>query len=52
MENFMTIFTDKHSDYKLVDVILKVWIAGLLAMWVLGMGNLLFHIMGRNINPG
>lgn len=41
----MTIFTEKTSDYKVIDVILKIWIAGLFTMWVLGMGTLLFHII-------
>jgi hypothetical protein len=45
MENFMTIFTEKASDYKVVDVVLKIWIAGLFAMWVLGMGLILFHLI-------
>lgn len=47
MENFMTIFTEKASDYKVIDVILKIWIAGLFTMWVLGMGTLLFHIISN-----
>ena len=41
----MTIFTDRVSDYKVVDVVVKIWIAGLLAMWVLGMSAVLFHII-------
>ncbi len=45
MENFMTIFTDRVSDYKVVDVVVKIWIAGLMAMWVLGMSAVLFHII-------
>lgn len=43
----MTIFTEKASDYKVIDVILKIWIAGLFTMWVLGMGTLLFHIISN-----
>jgi len=39
------IFTEKASDYKVVDIVLKVWIAGLLTMFVVGMGTLLFHII-------
>jgi len=41
----MEIFKQKMSDYKAIDVILKVWLAGLLIMWVLGMGQLLFHLI-------
>jgi hypothetical protein len=41
----MEIFKQKMSDYKAIDVILKIWLAGLLIMWVLGMGQLLFHLI-------
>ena len=41
----MDIFKQKMSDYKAVDIILKLWLAGLLIMWVLGMGQLLFHLI-------
>ncbi len=41
----MEIFKQKMSDYKTIDVILKIWLAGLLIMWVLGMGQLLFHLI-------
>ena len=45
MEVLKEIFTEKASDYKIMDIIAKIWIAGLLVMWVLGMGTLLFHII-------
>jgi hypothetical protein len=35
----------KMSDYKIVDVILKVWLAVLAVMWVLGMAQLLYHLI-------
>jgi hypothetical protein len=38
------IFFSKMSDYKAVDVILKIVLAGLFIMWVLGMGQLLYHL--------
>jgi hypothetical protein len=41
----MNLFKQKMSDYKTVDIILKLWLAGLLIMWVLGMGQLLFHLI-------
>ncbi len=41
----MNLFKQKMSDYKAVDMILKLWLAGLLIMWVLGMGQLLFHLI-------
>ena len=39
------IFTEKMSDYKVVDVVLKLWVGGLLTMFVLGMGAILFEII-------
>jgi len=39
------IFFSKMSDYKVVDVILKIVLAGLFIMWVLGMAQLLYHIV-------
>jgi hypothetical protein len=39
------IFFSKMSDYKVVDVILKIVLAGLFIMWVLGMGTLLYHLI-------
>ena len=41
----MEFLQQKMSDYKVVDIILKIWLAGLLIMWVLGMGQLLFHLI-------
>jgi hypothetical protein len=38
------IFFSKMSDYKVVDVILKIVLAGLFIMWVLGMAQLLYHL--------
>ena len=39
------IFTSKMSDYKIVDIILKITTAILMIMWVLGMVQLLFHLI-------
>lgn len=41
----MKLLQQKMSDYKAVDIILKVCLVGLLVMWVLGMGQLLFHLI-------
>jgi len=41
----MEIFTQKMSDYKIVDIILKAWVLGLMGLVVIGMGGLLFHII-------
>jgi hypothetical protein len=41
----MKFLKQKMSDYKAVDIILKIWLAGLLFMWALGMGQLLFHLV-------
>ena len=48
MEVIKQIFTDKMSDYKIVDIILKVWVAGLLSMVVLGLVAVISHII---MNP-
>jgi len=42
------IFTDKMSDYKFMDVILKIWIGGLMIMWAVGMVAIISHII---MNP-
>lgn len=39
------IFKEKFSDYKAVDVILKFWLGGLMAMWVVGMIAIITHIV-------
>ena len=39
------IFTSKMSDYKIVDIILKITTAILMIMWVLGMAQLLYHLI-------
>jgi len=43
----MNILKQKMSDYKTVDIIVKTWLCVLVAMWVLGMGQLLFHIISN-----
>jgi hypothetical protein len=48
MEVIKQIFTEKMSDYKIVDIILKVWVAGLLSMVVLGLVAVISHII---MNP-
>jgi len=45
MEKLSTMFTEKLSDYKIIDVILKIWIAGLLGLFVLGMISILYGII-------
>ena len=39
------IFKSKMSDYLIVDVTVKIVLAGLLIMWVLGMVQLLYHLI-------
>jgi len=48
METLKMIFTEKTSDYKIIDIILKVWIAGLLTMWAIGMVAIISHLI---MNP-
>tara|TARA_B100000900_G_scaffold372124_1_gene351822 strand:- start:92 stop:283 length:192 start_codon:yes stop_codon:yes gene_type:complete len=45
METLKTIFTDTMSDYKVVDIVLKVWLAGLLGMFILGFTLLMYGII-------
>ena len=48
MEVIKQIFVEKISDYKIVDIILKIWVAGLLSMVVLGLVAVISHII---MNP-
>lgn len=48
MEVMKQIFVEKMSDYKIVDIILKIWVAGLLSMVVLGLVAVISHII---MNP-
>ena len=45
MTMIKAIFKSRMSDYKVVDVTVKIVLAGLLIMWVLGMAQLLFHLI-------
>ena len=39
------IFMERASDYKLVDIILKAWIAGLMILFVVGFAGLIWGIV-------
>ncbi len=39
------IFKEKMSEYIVLDIILKIWLAGLLSLFVLGMGTLIYGII-------
>jgi hypothetical protein len=41
----MEIFTQKMSDYKVIDIMLKLWVAGLLGLFVLGMVSIIYGII-------
>lgn len=45
METFKAIFMEKASDYKVLDIILKVWIAGLLLLFVVGYIGLIWGLI-------
>lgn len=45
METLNTIFTEKLSDYKVLDIILKAWIAGLMILFVVGFTGLIWGIV-------
>lgn len=41
----LKIWNDKLSDYLVLDYIYKIWITGLLGLFVVGMGTLLYGII-------
>jgi len=45
METLKMIFMEKASDYWWMDIILKVWIAGLMVLVVLGFTGLIWGIV-------
>ena len=42
---FLEIWNDKLSDYVVLDYLYKIWITGLLGLFVIGMGTLLYGII-------
>ena len=44
----LDIFTDEMHENKIMDVILKFWIGGLMALWFIGMVSIISHII---MNP-
>lgn len=44
----LDIFTDEMHENKIMDVILKFWIGGLMALWAIGMVAIISHII---MNP-
>ena len=45
MEALKLIFTERASDYKVIDIILKAWIAGLMALFVVGFALVMYGII-------
>jgi hypothetical protein len=41
----LEIWNDKLSDYVVLDYLYKIWITGLLGLFVIGMGTLLYGII-------
>ena len=39
------ILKDKFSDYLVLDIILKLWLLGLVALWTIGMVTLIVHLI-------
>lgn len=39
------IFTERASDYKIVDIIIKMWIAGLLFLFAFGFTAIIYGII-------
>lgn len=49
METLKEIFTERMSDYIMIDIIVKIWLAGLIALFVVGWTTLVFELI---TNPG
>lgn len=45
METLKMIFTEKTSDYKLLDIVIKAWIAGLLVLFTVGFVSIIYGII-------
>lgn len=45
METLKLIFTERASDYKVIDIILKAWIAGLMVLFVVGFALVMYGII-------
>ena len=41
----LEIFKDKLSDYIVIDIILKIWLGGLVSLFVVGMVTLIYVII-------
>ena len=41
----LEIFKDKLSDYIVIDIILKIWLGGLISLFVVGMVTLIYVII-------
>ena len=45
MEVLKAIFTEKASDYKIIDIIAKIWVAGLMILFVMGFTTMIYAII-------
>lgn len=45
MEVLKAIFTEKASDYKIMDIIAKIWVAGLMILFVIGFTTMMYAII-------
>ena len=45
MEVLKAIFTEKASDYKIMDIIVKIWVAGLMILFVAGFTTMMYAII-------
>ena len=46
----LQIFKDRMHDNIIVDIVLKLWVGGLLSLFVLGMGQILYAILSGDVN--
>ena len=45
MEVLKAIFIEKASDYKIMDIIAKIWVAGLMILFVIGFTTMMYAII-------
>ena len=48
---FKEIFTDRIHDNIIMDVVIKLWVVGLMSLFVLGMGSILYAVLTGQVNP-
>lgn len=45
------IFINRIHDNIIMDVVIKLWVGGLMSLFVLGMGSILYAVLTGQVNP-